>query len=388
MYRQYYGLREQPFSISPDPRFLYLSEAHREGLSHLAYGIQARRGFVVVTGEVGTGKTTLIHALLADIPQEVRVAFLSNPTLTREEFFFLLAEAYQLGAVEHKARFLSRFTEFLEEANRADENVVLIVDEAHCLSRELLEEIRLLSNLETPHHKLLNIILVGQPELDAVLENPHLRPLRQRITLRYQLVPLSLEETVYYIQVRLLKAGAQDFGVFTEAALRAIYHHSKGTPRLINILADHALLTGFVKEVPRIDEEVIEECALELSPPGERRRSGGPGRVPRKREWNSWALRVAFIVVFLTMGILFLWWGSVSGNDVWWCNGREGPGIENGAGSVVTEAGTKRVFLPGTQVLPGATLSFPCVIENDVHPRVSPRGEAIVAAYGKDHEGP
>jgi len=209
MYLAYYGLREGPFTISPDPRFLYMSDAHREALAHLTYGISQRRGFVVITGPVGTGKTTLLNALLADLPQKVRTAFLANPALTRDEFYYLLADAYQLGAIENKAQFLIRFSRFLEKAYQEDDNVVLIVDEAHCLSRELLEEIRLLSNLETPRSKLMNIILLGQPELEAILDEPGLLPLRQRITLHFRLPALTGEETRHYMETRLLKGGGE-----------------------------------------------------------------------------------------------------------------------------------------------------------------------------------
>jgi general secretion pathway protein A len=306
MYLNYYGLREPPFSISPDPRFLYLSETHREGLANLTYGVAQRRGFVAVTGEVGTGKTTLIKALLAKLPQEVRLAFISNPTLSREEFFFLLAEAYKLGTVEHKGQFIIRFAQFLENAYKADENVVLIVDEAHCLPFELLEEIRLLSNLETPCCKLINIILAGQPELDQQLDSPRLLPLRQRITLRYHLRPLNLEETTHYIQGRLLKAGARDLGVFTQPAIRRIHAQTGGIPRLVNAVADRAMLTGYLKELRRIDEEIIDECAMELKVPSRGGRT--TELVAESVAGFSYVFRIAAVVILLLVFLLLLWW--------------------------------------------------------------------------------
>jgi general secretion pathway protein A len=306
MYLNYYGLREPPFSLSPDPKFLYLSETHREGLANLTYGVAQRRGFVVVTGEVGTGKTTLIKALLAKLPQEVRLAFISNPTLSREEFFFLLAEAYRLGTVEHKAHFLIKFAQFLESAYRADENVVLIVDEAHCLSFELLEEIRLLSNLETPSCKLINIILAGQPELDQQLDSPRLLPLRQRITLRYHLRPLTFEETTHYIQGRLLRAGARDLGVFTEPAIKRIHAHTGGVPRLVNAVADRAMLTGYLQELRRIDEGIINECAIELKVPS--RGDSTTHLIAGSVGGLSYVVKIAAIVFLLVVFLLFLWW--------------------------------------------------------------------------------
>ncbi len=311
MYLSHYGLKSQPFTISPDPNFLYLSEAHKEGLAHLTYGISQRKGFVVITGEVGTGKTTLIHALLADIPQRVRLAFISNPTLTKEEFFLLLAEAYQLGAIENKAKFLINFTHFLEKAYAQDENVVLIVDEAHALPEELLEEIRLLSNLETPHHKLVNIILVGQPELDAKLESPSLRPLKQRITLHYHLLPMTKDETSHYIKNRLMKAEAHDLGIFTDKAIEQIYKYTEGIPRLINILCDHALLSGFVKDLKYIDDKLIEECSRELDLKSRKDKKESAKR--KKLSFRTLGERFRFlfqllvVLVLTTAGILVLW---------------------------------------------------------------------------------
>jgi general secretion pathway protein A len=320
MYLNYYGLNEQPFSISPDPRFLYLSEVHREGLANLTYGVAQRKGFVVITGEVGTGKTTLIHALLADVPQKVRVAFISNPTLTREEFFFLLADAYKLGVIEHKAHFLVQFTQFLEKAYSNEENVVLIVDEAHSLSHELLEEIRLLSNLETAGHKLVNIILVGQPELDEKLSSPELRPLTQRITLRYHLFSMTLDETTKYIETRLLRSGAKDLGIFTDSARRSLYEYTRGIPRLINILADHALLTGYVKELKRIDNRVIEECAAELRLPGSNDEKDIKNITNIFYHRYSRLIKAAMIMIILfivvSLGLLVLWWDVLMNDGI------------------------------------------------------------------------
>ena len=277
MYLKFFNLKREPFSLSPDPDFLYLSEVHEEGLAHLRYGLIQKKGFIVITGEVGTGKTTLINTLLSEIPQEVKTAFISNPRLERDEFFYLLSMKFNIGNEGNKAKFLIRFTDFLERANEKQENVVLIIDEAHCLTEDLLEEIRLLSNLETPNSKLVNIILAGQPEFEKVLDNPKFRALKQRITLRYRLKPLDREETANYVKVRLARAGAQDVGIFSEKALYAIHEYSQGIPRIINLLADHSMLTGFVKEVRTIDDKIIEECSKEIGltkkkdkkPPGE-----------------------------------------------------------------------------------------------------------------------
>ncbi len=275
MYLDFYNLKYEPFSLSPDPRFLFFATSHKEALAHLRYGLIQHKGFVVVIGEVGTGKTTLIHSLMSEIPEKVITSFVSNPVLTRDEFFFLLAKKYGLGDVKNKADFLVRFSQFLEQAHRKKENVVLIIDEAHCLPKDILEEIRLLSNLETPQSKLINIILTGQPEFAEILNDPNFRALKQRITLRYHLEPLNLNETAAYVQLRLAKAGARDVGIFTDGALKKVYMYSKGIPRVINLLCDHALLTGFVKETKIIDDTIIRECAKELDCSGGNREGRG-----------------------------------------------------------------------------------------------------------------
>nr|HDN01147.1 AAA family ATPase [Deltaproteobacteria bacterium] len=307
MYLSYYGLNEHPFSISPDPNFLYLSDIHREGLANLTYGIAQRKGFVLITGDVGTGKTTLIYALLAQVPQKVRVAFISSPTLTREEFFYLLADAYKLGAIEHKAHFLVRFTQFLEKAYGRDENVVLIVDEAHSLTLELLEEIRLLSNLENYSYKLVNIILVGQPELNDKLSGPEMRPLTQRITLKYHLSSMTFNDTAKYIETRLIRSGAKDIGIFTESAIQSLYEYAGGIPRLTNIFADHALLTGYVRGLKRIDNRVIEECAAELGLSGSKEEKDKDcTRIPPYLRYRG--LIKAVLIICISLGLLVLWW--------------------------------------------------------------------------------
>ncbi len=264
MYLDFYNLKIEPFSLSPDPRFLFLAPSHKEALAYLKYGLIQQKGFVVITGEVGTGKTTLIYSLLAQMPKQIVTAFISNPTLTRDEFFSLLAQEYGLGDIKNKADFLLKFSKFLEDSLDKKKNVVLIIDEAHRLDTEILEEIRLLSNLETPNAKLINIILTGQPEFSEILNHSDFRALKQRVTLKYTIMPLTLEETEAYIQVRLAKAGAKDVGIFTQEAIEAVFNYSKGIPRVINLLCDHALLTGFVKETKIIDDKIVEECAKEL----------------------------------------------------------------------------------------------------------------------------
>jgi general secretion pathway protein A len=265
MYHEYYGLIRSPFEMTPDPSFLYLGEAHREGLATLSYGVEARKGFVLLTGEVGTGKTTLLHALLSQLESETLAGFIFNPRLEPLDFFRMLFDEYGIEARGHtKAEYLLALNRFLIE--RLERNLVtlLIVDEAQNLSPEMLEEIRLLSNLETPRSKLLQIMLVGQPELWGMLSRPELRQLRQRIVLRFDLRPLSSDETAQYIEERLRLAGHTGKEIFKRSALRSVHELSGGVPRLINILCDGALLLGFARERRSLGPDEVREVARDL----------------------------------------------------------------------------------------------------------------------------
>ena len=288
MYCEHFGLMRRPFELTPDPGFLYMGEAHREGLATLIYAVDSGKGFVLLTGEVGTGKTTLLHALLSRLDEKTASAFLFNPRLEPLDFFRVLFE--ELGieeACSSKAEYLLALNRFLIERLQQGLQTLLIVDEAQNLSPEMLEEIRLLSNLETPTSKLIQIMLVGQPELADVLSRPELRQLRQRIALRHRLVPFDEAETTRYVHERLVKAGSADGGLFDKAALRAVYRYTGGTPRLINSLCDSALLLGFSRQEKRIGEDEIEEAAyeLDLQPKDEEGRpEGRPAPRPKKRK--------------------------------------------------------------------------------------------------------
>ena len=266
MYEQFYGLKENPFNVTPNPDYLYLGESHKEALAQLLYGVRQKKGFIVITGEVGTGKTTLIHYLLdkLDGNNHTRTAFLFNPKLTVNDFIqYILKDLGVRVQGQTKGEYLHHFHRYLLNAYRKDERVVLIVDEAQGLKPELLEEIRLLSNLETSRSKLLQIVLVGQPELDRTLSLPEFRQLRQRINHRYQLAPLSFKETKEYIEKRLRIAGATE-PIFTERAIKEVYHRSGGIPRLINILCDNALLNGFALDQKVVDEKSVREVSADL----------------------------------------------------------------------------------------------------------------------------
>jgi general secretion pathway protein A len=265
MYHSYYGLVQSPFEMTPDPAFLYLGDTHREGLATLVYGVQARKGFVLLTGEIGTGKTTLLHALLAQLDRETLSAFIFNPKLEPIDFFRVLFDEFGIEEkCTTKGEYLLHLNRFLIGRLERDLTTLLIVDEAQTLSLEMLEEIRLLSNLETPTSKLIQILLVGQPELWEMLALPGLRQLRQRIVLRHQLHPFTEEETAAYVQERLRIAGYTGKGVFKNAALRRIHAVSSGTPRLVNIVCDSALLLGFAREKETLGADAITEVARDL----------------------------------------------------------------------------------------------------------------------------
>ncbi len=265
MYNEYYGLVRAPFEMTPDPSFLYLGEAHREGLATLVYAVNSGKGFVMLTGEVGTGKTTLIHALLSQLDSKTNSAFIFNPRLDPLGFFRMLFEELGIGpACDSKAEYLLALNHYLIEKLAANERVLLIVDEAQNLSAEMLEEIRLLSNLETPTSKLIQIMLVGQPELQALIDKPELRQLRQRIALRHHLRPFDENELSEYVEGRLEKAGYTGRGVFHKKAMRELFRVTEGTPRLINVVCDGAMLVGYARQQPVVGADAIREVARDL----------------------------------------------------------------------------------------------------------------------------
>jgi general secretion pathway protein A len=294
MYREFYGLLQAPFEMTPDPAFLYLGETHREGLAMLVYAIQSRKGFVVLTGEVGTGKTTLLHALLSQMDSDVPSAFVFNPRLDPLDFFRVLFDEF--GIEEPcftKAEYLLALNHFLIEQLKQDRTALLIVDEAQNLAPEMLEEIRLLSNLETPTSKLLQIILVGQPELAEMLDRDDLRQLRQRIVLRHDLRPFGAEELGQYIDERLRLAGYNGKGIFDKSARKQMLAVTCGIPRLVNVVADGALLAGYSRGLKTLDAGVINEVAGDLRLPAGPAKNGvevqspssEPARRPRLRGW-------------------------------------------------------------------------------------------------------
>ncbi len=300
MYTSFFGLQEKPFAITPDPRYLYLSGRHAEALAHLMYGINEAGGFIQLTGEVGTGKTTVIRSLLEQLPGHADVALILNPRVTPAEFLLTICEELHVPVPESgrgsTKTLMDLLGRHLLDTHARGRRVVLIVDEAQNLSTQTLEQVRLLTNLETATTKLLQIILIGQPELRDLLDQPELRQLAQRITGRYHLNPLSAEESSGYVKHRMRVAGATA-EVFTPAALREVHRLAGGVPRVINVVCDRALLGAFTKEEHRVGGALVRQAASEVY-----------GR-PMPAPWLKWATAVAAAagVTLVAIGVASLW---------------------------------------------------------------------------------
>jgi len=266
MYKEYFGLKELPFSIAPDPRYLYMSNQHREALAHLVYGMNSDGGFILITGEVGTGKTTVCRCLLEQIPENIDVAFILNPKMTAEELLASICDElriqYNRGNTSIKV-FVDHINTYLLDAHARGRKTVLIIEEAQNLSTDVLEQIRLLTNLETNQQNLLQIIMLGQPELRDKLSRPELRQLSQRITARYHLGPLSRQEVSEYVNHRLSVAGVHN-RLFPDSIISRLYHLSNGIPRLINLICDRALLGTYVQGKDRVDKKTLLKAAREV----------------------------------------------------------------------------------------------------------------------------
>jgi general secretion pathway protein A len=265
MYCQFYRLKERPFNVTSDPTFFFSSLKHKEALSHLFYGVTQRKGIIVLTGEIGTGKTTLCRFFMEQLGENIKTAFILNPYFSELQLQEAIMRDFGIGLKEKtRFSFIWEFNRFLLKEAEAGSNVVLIIDEAQNLTPRQLEQIRLLSNLETEKDKLIQIILVGQPELNQRLGLYDLRQLRQRIMVSYHISPLDKDEVKNYINHRLDIAGGEERIRFSEEAVNLIFDFSGGTPRLVNIICDRALLAGFVQETYAIDTAIIKKCLNEL----------------------------------------------------------------------------------------------------------------------------
>jgi general secretion pathway protein A len=297
MYLTFFGLNEKPFAITPDPRYLYLSERHAEALAHLLYGINEAGGFVQLTGEVGTGKTTIVRSLLAQTPKNAEIALILNPKMTPAEFLLTICEELGIGVPDSSLESLKDLVDILSHyllrAHAAGRRVVLVVDEAQNLSPEVLEQVRLLTNLETNTQKLLQIILIGQPELRELLARNELRQLAQRVTGRYHLNPLSRDETTAYVRHRLRVAGATN-DICSPQALSEVFRLSQGVPRVINVICDRALLGAYSLDRHRVTAPLVRNAAGEVF---------GRRFTPH---WLPWAL-IAGIGALLLVGLIALW---------------------------------------------------------------------------------
>jgi general secretion pathway protein A len=278
MYQTHYNFRIKPFEQSPDPRFIWLSEKHKEALASLKYGLQENKGFLLLTGDIGTGKTTLLNCFLNEIDTDAVIASIYDPDLSIFDFFELLSREFNINLdFDTKGEFLNQFEDFLHNTYSEERKALLIIDEAQRLNQQLLEQIRLLSNIEKTYSKLINIFLVGQKELHKLIMDEQNRALRQRLATHYNIEPLSESETRNYIKHRLRIAGSEK-EIFTPEAVYTIYSFSKGYPRLINTICDRALLSGYVSDLNKIDAKTAQKCADEIMLPGEKENSSNENR--------------------------------------------------------------------------------------------------------------
>jgi len=306
MYREYFGLKENPFSIAPDPRYFYMSEGHREALAHLLYGLKIDSGFIMLTGEIGAGKTLLCRCLFAEIPDDTDTAFILNPKVTAEELLANICDEFDIAYPENNKSnsvFVTAIYRFLMETLQRDRRALLILEEAQNLSPEVLEQIRLLTNMETSQRKLLQIIMVGQPELMDVVNKSELKQLAQRITARYHLGPLSEKEVGEYVEHRLRVAGWSRGKLFPEDTLKLLYRQTGGIPRLINVICDRALIGAFSQNKDAVDKKILKTAAKEVM--------GQARKKDSKTFWYGGMAAACAVCLFIVFFILYFLPSSV-----------------------------------------------------------------------------
>lgn len=298
MYLEFYGLKEKPFSLTPDPQFLFLSESHKKAIDYLLYGIEYREGFMVITGQIGTGKTTICRALLERLDKKIKTAVIFNSFLSEGKLLESIVKDFGItskGVTKYDR--INALNQFLLDRLMNGENAVLIIDEAQNLSIKVLEQIRMLSNLETDKEKMLQIILLGQLELEEKLRSSKLKQLNQRISIRYQLSPLNRKETEDYIYQRLMIAGSNGHITFSKTAIEEIYKFSHGVPRLINLICDRSLIAGFINESFLIDKELVKRAEKELE--------GNKGNTSNKHQLTKTSKPLSFFRIFLLSLLIF-----------------------------------------------------------------------------------
>jgi general secretion pathway protein A len=299
MYKKFFGLKREPFSIAPDPHYLFMSDRHREALAHLLYGVRGGGGFVLLTGEIGAGKTTVCRCFLEQVPRRTNVAYIFNPRQTAEELLESICEDFRIPREIDPARVpsardhVAALNEYLLRSHGVGQNNVLIIDEAQSLSAEVLEQLRLLTNLETNERKLLQIMLIGQPELREMLARPELEQLAQRVIARYHLDALTPRETAQYIQHRLSVSGLSGALPFDDASVQRIHALSCGVPRRINLLCDRALLGAYARGKPQVDVATVDKAATEVT-----------GEMPRRRRWGAAGTVRVRIAAALGLGVI------------------------------------------------------------------------------------
>lgn len=310
MYQAHFNLRERPFSITPDPRFLYFGQRHKEAIAHLLYGIEEGSGFVLLTGEIGAGKTTVSRYLLEQLPQNAEIALILNPKLSAYELIATLCDELGIEYPKENASLKTLFdalNRYLIDAHNRDKRVILIIDEAQHLSMEVLEQLRLLTNLETRKQKLLQIILLGQPELREHLSHPSLTQLSQRITARYHLGPLAMSETCSYVRHRLAVAGCPRV-LFDKKSLRTVYRLSGGVPRVINVLCDRALLGAYARSLTSVTKKVVKHAGKEVLPSKSRPK-------PSMSKLARYKWQYLGLIALLSLALFWLGYKVWSDND-------------------------------------------------------------------------